>query len=279
MDEETKIFADYLGNSENEYGPDSKTQQVKKIIVAQLENDKSRVYFQRQLEVLYEKKFFHWVTGRAIKELKEEGRITVDYYPIQVRSHRDYIKIITHKKNRYYRTRAKQIASLVEMYSNPSITSDTGFVAEELFKVAYAEHQFSLIATHTNKLRGKQWVKTNHDVDFIVEKKGKFFGCEVKNTLGYIDREDMDIKIELCQFLGIMPIFIVRYSPTVWNNEVFENGGLVQVFETQIFSPGKAELVGRLKNELELPVLVSRRIPDSIMDRLDRVLETRVFKV
>jgi len=70
----------------------------------------------------------------------------------------------------------------------------------------------------------------------------------------------------------------MRYSPTVWNDEIYNKGGFVQIFETQIFPPGRRKLVDKLRGQLGLPVLVSERIPDGIMKRLDEVLEKRVFR-
>ena len=33
------------------------------------------MFYSRQLEVLYEREYFHWVTNRALRRLVEEGRI------------------------------------------------------------------------------------------------------------------------------------------------------------------------------------------------------------
>lgn len=259
------------------YPPDPKTQQVKRLIVERLEQEPKRVYFQRQLEVIHEKQFFHWVTDRAIRELEEEGKILVDFYPIPVGAHRDAVKMITLKSNRYYKREASRIGDLIAQYSNPRVTQDTGFWGQELFKVAYGRYGFRLVAEDVNEFQGKRWLESEKNIDFIAEKKGSYFGCEVKNTLGYVDKREWVEKLRMCQFFGVVPVFILRYSPTVWNYEIFKRGGLVQLFEAQVFSPGRADLVSRLRDELELPVMVSRRIPDSIMERFDNLLERRVF--
>ncbi len=264
--------------SEGEYPPDAKTQIVKGLILERFEKEPLKVYFQRQLEVLYEKPWFHWVTDRAINELVSEGKIKVEYYPIKVGAHHDKVKVLIHKSNRYYKLEAKRVCGLVEQYSAREITQDVGYWGQELFKVAYSSHGFKLLATDVNQFEGKLWRVSKKNLDFVVEKNGKRFGCEVKNTLGYMDKEEWQQKLEMCKFFGIIPIFIVRYSPTCWNYEIFEKGGLVQVFETQVFMPGRASLVNQLREELGLPVIISRRIPDSIMERLNKTLEKRVFK-
>lgn len=258
--------------------PDPKTQQAKKLIIERLGQEPKRVYFQRQLEVIYEKKFFHWVTDRAIRELQEEGKISVNFYPIPVGIHRDAVKIITSRSNRFYKREATRIIELITGYSHPSVTQDIGLWGQELFKVAYGRYGFQLIAEDTNEFQGRRWLESDKNIDFIVEKKGRYFGCEVKNTLGYMDKREWTEKLRMCKFFGVIPVFILRYSPTVWNYEIYKKGGLVQLFEAQVFSPGRRELVNQLRDELELPAMVSRKIPDSIMERFEKLLEKRIFR-
>ena len=38
----------------------------------------NEVFFSRQLEVKFEKNFFHWITNRAIHELEDEGQIVCE---------------------------------------------------------------------------------------------------------------------------------------------------------------------------------------------------------
>lgn len=181
------------------YPIDPKTQQVKKLILNLLEDNSTKVYYQRQLEVKYEKQYFHWVTCRAIREIEEEGKAIVKPYSLKIGTEFNKIKIITSKKNRYYKRQANEIIKLVKRYSLPEITGEFGFIAEELFKVAYARYGYMLVGEHTNEYKGKKWKETSNNIDFIVEKKGKAFGCEVKNTLPYIDKEELNIKIEFVQ--------------------------------------------------------------------------------
>jgi hypothetical protein len=260
------------------YPPDPKTQEAKKLLLNEFEENPNKVYYQRQLEVWYEKNFYHWVTDRAIRELKDEGKITAGYYPVTVGEYEDKLKIITLASNRYFKRAAKNVARLVEEYCDPDIAKDIGLFGQEMFKVAYARHGYKLIKEDATEFDGKTWGRSEKNLDFIVEKHGLFLGCEVKNTLRYIPKDELDEKMEMCLFFGIIPIFIVRYSPTVWNFEIYKKGGLVQIFEKQIYPPGRGRLVNRLREELNLPVLTSERVPDSIMERLDRVIGERSIK-
>lgn len=39
------------------------------------DKNREKVFFSRQLEVLYEQEYFHWITSRAIRQLEAEGVI------------------------------------------------------------------------------------------------------------------------------------------------------------------------------------------------------------
>jgi len=260
-----------------EYAPDPITQNVKKLIIERLASDAERVYYQRQFEVIFEKQFFHWVTDRAIRELTAERKIKIEFIKIQVNGHQDLVKLITNKHNRYFRRSSKRVVELIKEYSHPSVTRDVGLWGQSLFKIAYAARGFQLIGEDTNEYKEKKWRQSKKNLDFILEKEGKGFGCEVKNTLGYMEREEWEEKIKICNFLGITPIFIVRYSPTVWNYEIFKLKGLVHIFREQVYPPGKKILVDRMKIENDLPVMVSEKVPDGVMAPILKVIDKRIL--
>lgn len=111
------------------------------------------------------------------------------------------------------------------------------------------------------------WRKTDHNLDFIIQKDGIIYGCEIKNTLGYIDKNELEIKINICKHLGIKPLFIMRGPPKSYNNEIINNGGFVLIFETQIYPFGQDDLVKRIKTILGLPVDCPRAIADGTIQR------------
>jgi hypothetical protein len=37
------------------------------------------VFYQRRLQAMFEKRYFHWVTARALSELVQEGRIAIEF--------------------------------------------------------------------------------------------------------------------------------------------------------------------------------------------------------
>jgi hypothetical protein len=76
------------------------------------------------------------------------------------------------------------------------------------------------VAEKVKEYNGKKWEKTGHDLDFIFKRDGVEYGCEIKNTLGYIGKEELEIKLEMCAFWGIRPLFIMRHSPKTYNKSL-----------------------------------------------------------
>jgi len=58
---------------EGYYPCDYTIDKAKRDIANFIEEHKSEVFYIRQLEVIFEKKYFHWITAKAIKEFEDEG--------------------------------------------------------------------------------------------------------------------------------------------------------------------------------------------------------------
>ena len=111
------------------------------------------------------------------------------------------------------------------------------------------------------------WEKSGHDLDFVFEKDGVAYGCEIKNTLGYIQKDELEIKLEMCEHLKVKPLFIMRWSPKTYNKMIVDKGGFVLIFGSQIYELSQEKLVKRLKEELGLPVDCPKAIPGGILER------------
>lgn len=96
------------------------------------------------------------------------------------------------------------------------------------------------------------------------------YGCEIKNTLAYIDKKELEIKLEMCKFFKIRPLFIMRYSPKTYNNLIIKNKGFALIFEAQIYDLSQKELVRIIKENLHYEVDCPRTIPSGIIDRFDK---------
>ncbi len=246
--------------------PDHYFLDAQKEIRALYEEDKDRVFYIRQVQVKFEKKYFHWVTNNAINGLHKIGFLKDVRIP---KDRGTSTRFFIHKTNRYPQRTINRIEKIIEEYSQDHITRSCGHRAEDLFCKALARRGFMPVDEKVKKFNGKQWEKTGHDLDFVFKRDGVEYGCEIKNTLGYIEKEELGIKLEMCNFFGIKPLFIMRYSPKTYNNLINDNGGFALIFETQIYELSQEILVKKIRDVLGLPVICSKAIPASIIDRFE----------
>jgi hypothetical protein len=234
-----------------------------------LRNNK-KVYYIMQLEVLFESKpwkFFHWVTYNAINELLGENFLDFEEVKLQEKT---TAKFVFNKKFRDHKMPIRRSLEVIKAYANPVIAQACGLQAEVLFFNALAGKSFLSHGKNTNEYNGKKWTETDHNLDFIIGRDEKVYGCEVKNKWNYIDKDELLVKLAICRYLGVKPLFILRNSPKNYNWEVVKNGGYVMIFEAQIYPYGHVGLVKDIKEVLGLPADCPREIPSGIIDRFLR---------
>jgi hypothetical protein len=253
--------------------PDSYFKDAQEEIKQLFECNKDQVYYLRQLQVKFEKKYFHWVTNNAL-----EGLVKIHY----LKDHRiakqqgTSTRYFIHRSNRYPLRAINKIEDVIQEYSKDNITRGCGHRAEDLFLKALALRGFMPIDEKVKEYNGKKWTNTDNDLDFVFCRDGISYGCEIKNTLGYIDKDELDIKIEMCSYFGIRPLFIMRYAPKTYNKLIYDNNGFSLIFETQIYELGQDQLVKKIKEIIGFPVICSKSIPDGIIDRFEKWHNTKI---
>jgi len=258
-------FEDFYEEAFEEKWPrDVKVDETKEKLIGFFNTRKSDVFYLRQLEVYFEKEFFHWITAKAVSELIEEGRLREYKTPLQKGI---TLRFIFHKSHRYYKRQVKKKVEVVREFSGSRIARAYGEQAEILFSNALMKRGFVIEGEDANEFRGKKWTKTEHNLDFIISKDNVVYGCEVKNKLEYIPNDELNIKLDMCNYLGIRPLFIMRYAPKTYINQIYGQGGFSLIFETQIYPLGHEQLVEKIKKILELPADCPRAIPKGIIDR------------
>lgn len=245
--------------------PDHVVDEAKDFLKGFFRENKEKVYYFKQLEVMFEKPFFHWVTARAIKELVDEGYLGLVEQPLIEKTRVNFV--FGPAGWRYYKRAMKESLRVIREYSHHSIARACGEQADVLFFNAFMGRGFLSHGEDTNEFEGLKWNKSRHNLDFIMEKDGIVYGCEVKNRFDYIEKEELDIKLDLCEYLGIKPVFIMRHWPKTYNNKIIKREGFVLIFESQIYPFGQEELVKRIKKILGMPVDCPRAIPSGIIDR------------
>ncbi|MDD8026997.1 MAG: hypothetical protein PHI34_10800 [Acidobacteriota bacterium] len=230
------------------------------------EKNKENVFFSRQIEVIFEQKYFHWVSNRAIRSLVASKRIQSESREIAggIRIH-----LLWHRNYRYYKRDAKAIVKLVEEYAAPSVAGSIGIHGELIVLEGFARFQYVLMGRSVNGFKGKQWNKSNHNLDFIFYKDGISYGVEVKNTLGYMEYKELQLKIEMCRELGIRPVFVSRMMPKTWIHQIGSAGGFALILKYQLYPLSHKNLAERVAKRLKLPVDSPRSIEDGTMKRFE----------
>jgi hypothetical protein len=115
--------------------------------LAHFEDNPENVFYSRQLEVLFEREYFHWVTNRALRRLVEEGRLHTETRQLTTGSQ---IKLLWHRNYRFYKRAADEVFKLVDWYTTAATDGALGMQGEHLVLAAFARQKFLLIAEESN---------------------------------------------------------------------------------------------------------------------------------
>lgn len=240
---------------------------IKEIFYDSFGRPKRTPLFAAQLQIKLENRFFEWQVTAALTKLVTQGKLgkieqiteyassPVFYFPKEIITDASSLDLV--KKH------VLSIAKLMDKYSHPNVTHAVGKQLEGLVKYELRVQRFKIVGENTAEYKGKIWTKTGHDLDFIAEHENSSLaiGVEVKNTLGVIERQEVEVKIDICNYLGITPVFAVRWiGPHM--GLIKRNDGFAWIFKTQIYPPGFEELTKEIYERLELPVIVRTELPE-----------------
>lgn len=264
MGNDDELFSDPDFEYEFESNPDPKVEEAKAKLRHFFLQNPEEVYFERQLEVMNEDRYFHWITSRALKELIAEGMIVSEAIPLVDQVH---IMFLRNRNFRYWRRKAAEIIKLVRQYSSPSFLMGLGERAESLFDIALPTKGFIPVSENTRSYGGRDWTRTAHNLDRIFLRDGVAYGTEVKNTLPYIPRDELLLKLDMCDHLQLRPLFILRFAPKSYIELVRQRGGFTLIFKYQLYPYTAQEFAQRIRDRLGLPVDAPRRIAEGTVLR------------
>ena len=228
------------------------------------EESPQHLFYSTQIETRLEREFFHWITGKALLELANAGRIRRVPTIVQEKT----INFYAHPRHRYWRREQREMVNLLERIFHPEFTHAIGRHGELMFDAALGRYGFRAEARDTNTWRGTTWTETNHNLDRIVTRDGLTYGVEIKNTQNYISRIELQTKVRLCRHLGLTPLFIMRFTPKSYIHEVNQSGGFVLLFEHQFYPMGHGALVTEVRERLGLKIHSPNEVMDGHMHRL-----------
>lgn len=223
------------------------------------------VYYGRQLEVLLERDFFHWITKKALNELAQTGRIRLH----EERTGLFAAHFYTTVSHRYPRRQIREMLALIAEFSDPAFTRALGDQGEILADAGFAHIGFRVRARNVREVGGQRWEETGHNLDRLIERDGIRYGVEIKNQLGYIGQTEFQVKLAMCGHFGVRPMFIARSMPKSYINDVWRAGGFCLILGNQHYPLMMDGLAKRVRDRLALPVLCIRALPDTTLSRFE----------
>lgn len=148
--------------------------------------------------------------------------------------------------------------------------------AEALFKLGFRALGFKILSENTSSYREKAWAKTDHNLDLIVERDSIGYGVEIKNTFDYIPVDELQIKAEMCNFLGLIPFFICRHRARPHRQVLTKLGGELYIFGSKLFPLGQESFTKEIWNQTRLPVKVASEPPKTFEDIITKLHQRRV---
>lgn len=240
--------------------------------------NKDSLFYKKQIQVIFEEAYPHDVTGKAVDELISDGFLK-DEPRTFGKGKNVPIIFVFRKGRRYIAEEVKVRINIIEKYSDDELNDGCGKYAESLFEHLFDKHSFKIVDRKTNSFRGKEWKESKRNLDFIIEKDGFNYGMEVKNTFEYMPHNEFVDKVDMCRFLGILPLFPVRYASPQQHKMIKDAYGLALVFRTRIFPPGNQKLVTEIWNHFRLPVniwySISSPVESILLSYHNRTTQTR----
>lgn len=222
------------------------------------------VFYKKQLQVIFEDSYPHDIVGKAVNELIDQGFLKERPRHFGRSMHAIFV---SRSNVRYTANQIKEKTKIMERFSDDEVNDGAGRHAEDLFTHMFEKNQFEIIARNTNTFRNKTWTKSEKNLDFIIEKDEINYGVEVRNRFDYMDQTEFEEKLDMCQFLGLLPMFPLR-CPSPQQHAMMQNvDGLALKFKTRVFPPGFQKLVTEIWNHFRLPV----NIWGSISPRVEKV--------
>lgn len=254
---------------EPEYTPpgpddDPAVQEIEPQLQAYLDKHSDTVFYETQLAIIFEKNFFHWVTARALKDLREVGKISSS---LEELSPNVPLRFYFSRQCRYWKRKSNELRRMVLAFSDPSFTRALGVQGELLIDAGFPQVGFMPMAREVKIWEGRSWTETNHDLDRVFQRDGINYGTEIKNRLGYIPQDEFRTKLRMCKALNLVPLFIARMMPKTYIDEVYRAGGFSLIMKYQFYPISHRELSQRVRTELHLPVDCPSRLQDATLQR------------
>lgn len=252
--EDREIFSDLKKLFFDNSNRPKKTPLYESVIQRRLEDLYSASEIKYALKKLQDKKIVE--TKRLVcreKKIEQVGKIKF-YFPASLEQNE--------KQKERIENKITKLSVKIRKYSSIQNITLLGKHLHYLVKSELRAQQFKILSENTNEFEGKKWQDSNHTLDLIAkhDKKDVRIGVEVKNSLDLMPKGELDIKLKMCKFFEIIPVFACRWIRPFFQT-IQREGGFPWEFKKQIYPFGQEKMVQSLQKRLKLPVQVSGELP------------------
>jgi hypothetical protein len=241
---------------------------------------KKKPYFLSQIAVLFEDSFSYNIVYQAATQLCNEGKLSKS-----IRCSKNGKRLIFLNHSKFCDPKSKpsidlhihSILKIVNEYSEKKNTDIIGNHLESLVRTELERLGFEIIGTHTNKTEKKAYSKGKSTLDFIAKHKSDklTIGIEVKNTLSVLDKKEVKTKIDICDVLGITPVFAVRQI-NQHLKLIKDNNGFSWIFKNQLYPQQLEKLANKTRKKLHLPVEVASTLPKESLNTFEKWVKHKI---
>lgn len=228
------------------------------------EENAVKVFYSKQIEVRFERRYFHWITHRVLRLLADEGTIRLEQRKLATGTS---INFVWHRSNRYVQRPLREVQRLVERYSDPDFTPALGNTGELLVSDGLGRFGFMQRGREASEYQGQRWPESKHNLDFLFERDGIAYGVEVKNTLSYIDDRELNVKLRICAHLGVRPLFVMRMAPATFIKRIQDDGGFALIIGYHLYPLSHLRFAREVREKLGLPADAPRALYDGTIQR------------
>lgn len=243
-------YPDEKTNIEKRYKDDSYVQQAVEDLKEWFnDNREERIGYMRQLAVIFEDDYYHWITYNAIKYLHKQGFLKKD----QRKWGKDKsLNIFYTPEIKYKSRKEKKIINIVQtLDENSREIGDTGEYVVE--RTLGRMTNMDWVGKETRSYDGKEWTDTDENLDLIYEYNDVGIGIEVKNRLSYPEKQTILNKIKICNHLGLKPVFICRMMPYERQNILNKQDGFGLRFKRLILPNHLTGFENDLRDIMHIP--------------------------
>lgn len=221
---------------------------------------RARPVYTGQIQVLLEREAPYWRVDSALKSLAAEGAIVcaehvkyeggrrknsvIFYYPSEI--------AYDPGKSRLIGIHIAKSAELVYRCFSSRVSDALGAHLEGLVKLELRTVGFDIIREQAKEHRQKVW-DGRETIDIIARHRpsGLEIGVEVKNRLQIIDKIEVEKTLEICEHLGLVPVFAARWMGP-HTELIRRRKAHAWEFHTQIYPPGFKGLVDRIVSRFSI---------------------------